>query len=145
MEVLNEIKSAIEALDLKSQVAFFEADPKEKVIIEIKDIFVFENPRVWWLSLKYKPQSLKFDDYQYQYKNIINFFDENEIVWFIVEDDELILLKLKAKDIIKIISECSYFEYYIISLDKTRFLCENDHNEFLYIDLNHITNTHQTH
>ena len=56
-------------------------------------------------------------------------------MWLVIEDDEQLLYKTNISHIINIISECSYFEYNIISQNFDRFLCENDHNEFLFVDL----------
>lgn len=89
---------------------------------------------MWWLSLKYKPKSFIFDLEQ-PYKEIVNFFNKEEDVWFVVEDDNQLLYKTKISYVIDIIGECSGFEYNIISENHDRFLCENDHDEFLFIDL----------
>ena len=130
-----EVNEAIANYKIENEVIVFKGDEKESILQSLQDIFVIGNPRAWWLSLKDKPTSYICNDEQ-SYKYIKNFFKEEEEVWFIVEDDECLLYKTKIINVINIIGDCSFFEYNIISKDYRKFLCENDHGEFLYIRRN---------
>ena len=134
-----EISKAILDLKIKDKVKVFTGDEKNSILSKLQKIFVVGNPRVWWLSLKYKPISYVFEQKE-QYKKIADFFDKEEEVWFVVEDEfnnnEQLLYKMKITYVIDIIGECMGFEYNIISEDYNRFLCETDHDEFLFIDIN---------
>lgn len=133
-ELEKEIREAISDLKIEEKVKVFTGDEKYSILLKLKESFVSGNPRVWWLSLKYRPKSFIFKLEQ-PYKKIVNFFNKEEDVWFVVEDDNQLLYKTKILYVIDIIGECSCFEYNIISENYDRFLCENDHGEFLFIDL----------
>lgn len=132
-----EIREAISVLKIEEEVKVFTGEEKNRILIRLKEIFVKGNPRVWWLSLKYKPQFFVFEE-KYPYKKIVDFFNEKEDAWFVVEDEynngDQLLYKTKISYVIDIIGECSGFEYNIISDNFDRFLCENDHGAFLFID-----------
>ena len=134
-ELEEEIMEAISNLRIEDKVKVFKGDEKNNMLLKLKEIFVSGDPRVWWLSLKYFPWSFVFKPEQ-SYKEIVNFFDEEEEVWFVIEDDEQLLFKMKISHVIDIIGESTGFEYNIISENCERFLCETDHDEFLYIDIN---------
>lgn len=129
-----EIREAISILEIEDKVKIYVGQERKENLKKIQDIFVNGNPRVWWIALKYKTISFVFDQEE-PYRRITDFFDAEENVWIIIEDDERILLKANVSDIIDIISECSYFEYNIVSQNFDRYLCETDHNEMLFIDL----------
>ena len=109
-----ELKEAINSLDNKNEV------------MEI------QNPRVWWLAFKKKPKSFSFDD-ECQYQRISQFFDNNDVCYLITELDTIHLFKLPVRNIIKIIGECSFFEYYVTDLKMQNLLCETDHGDLLYL------------
>ena len=131
-EFEEEIMTAITNKKIEREVQVFTDEEKHIILKKIQEIFVCGNPRVWWLALKYKPKSYVFKGKE-SYKKIADFFDKEENVWFIIEEDRL-LYKTKILYIIDIIADCSYFEYYIISEKYDRFLCETDHGEFLFVD-----------
>jgi hypothetical protein len=128
-----ELINAIQELCISNQVFEIIGDEKYAVMEEIKNKFVVGNPRVWWLSFKKKPQNYVFDD-EFQYRRIVDFFNYDEWCYFIAELNELHVFKLSIKNVINIINECSFFEYYIISTDLIRLLCETDHGDLLFIE-----------
>lgn len=129
-----EIMESISNLKIQEKVKVIKGEEKKNILLEIQETFVNGNPRVWWLSLKYEPTSFVFKQ-EKPYKEIVNFFDKEEDVWFVIEDDNQILLKTKISHVIDIIGDCTYFEYNIISRNYDRFLCETDHGDFLFIDV----------
>lgn len=138
-ELEMELIEAISDLKIEDKVQKFTGEEKTRILFKLQEKFVSGNPRVWWLALKYKPTSFVFER-QDPYKEIINFFDKEEEVWFVIEDEfnanEQILYKTKILYVIDIIEEnYTYFEYNIISENHDRFLCQTDHDEILFIDL----------
>ena len=134
-----ELMEAISDLNIEDKVQKFTGEEKERILFKLQDKFVDGNPRVWWLALKHKPTSFIFER-QDPYKEIVKFFDKEEEVWFVIEDEfnanEQILYKTKILYVIDIIEEnYTYFEYNIISENYDRFLCQTDHDEILFIDL----------
>lgn len=133
-ELEEEIMESISNLKIQEKVKVITGEEKKNILLEIQKTFVNGNPRVWWLSLKYKPTSFVFKQ-EKPYKKIVNFFDKEEDVWFVIENDDQILLKTKISHVIDIIGDCTFFEYNIISKNYDRFLCETDHGDFLFIDI----------
>jgi hypothetical protein len=127
-----EIIEAIHKLKLENEVLEIMNIEKDELLNKIKDEFVVGNPRVWWLSFKKKSKNYIFND-EFQYKRINQFFKENEICYFISEFDDLFLFKTSVKNIIELINECSFFEYYIVNLELSNLLCETDHGDLLFI------------
>ena len=133
----NEIREAILHLKIEEKVKEYKGEERKRILKKIKEVFVSEDPRVWWLSLKYIPKSFVFEQ-EMPYKEITRFFSAEEDIWFVVEDmdaNDQLLYKTKVSHVIDIISNCSGFEYNIVSENCEKYLCENDHNEFLYIDI----------
>lgn len=133
-ELEEEIMESISNLKIQEKVKVITGEEKKNILLELQKTFVNGNPRVWWLSLKYEPTFLVFKQ-EKPYKEIVNFFDKEEDVWFVIENDDQILLKTKISHVIDIIGDCIYFEYNIISKNYDRFLCETDHGDFLFIDI----------
>ena len=127
-----ELKEAINSLDNKNEVMEIQNIAKDNIIADIMNKFVIGNPRVWWLAFKKKPKSVSFDD-EFQYQRISQFFDNNDVCYLITELDTIHLFKLPVRNIIKIIGECSFFEYYVTDLKMQNLLCETDHGDLLYL------------
>lgn len=127
-----EILDAIKILKLENE--FFEIHDYE-LLKTIQDIFVIGNPRVWWLSLKFVPAKLSGQN-EFEYIEISKYFDQDSICYFITELDEIHVFQSKIKFIGEVIGECSFFEYYVVDDKKEKFVCETDHGDLLYIDLN---------
>lgn len=134
MCIEKEIIRSIKEQKLENVVLVFKKQEAKIIVNNLKDIFVSGTPRVWWLSLKYQPKCFTFEEPN-SFEKITNFFTNDEKVWWVIEDDEELLLQTNIKHIISIIADCPFFEYNIISLDQKKLLIENDHNEFLFIDL----------
>ena len=127
-----ELREAINSLDDKAEVIEIQNVAKDNIITDIMNKFVVGTPRVWWLAFKRKPKSISFDD-EFQYQRINQFFDNNDVCYLITELDTIHLFKLSVRNIIKIIGECSFFEYYITDLKMQNLLCETDHGDLLYL------------
>jgi hypothetical protein len=127
-----ELVNAIQELCISDQVIEIIGDKKYFIIEQIKNKFVVGDPRVWWLSFKKKPRNYIFDD-EFQYKRIVDFFNDDESCYFIAELNDLHIFKSSIKNVINMINECSFFEYYIVSMDLIRLLCETDHGDLLFI------------
>jgi hypothetical protein len=129
----SELIDAIGELKIADEVVEFTGDDKFAILESVKQKFVAGNPRVWWLSFKERARNFVFDD-EFQYKRIVNFFNNDDICYFITELDDLYVFKTSIKNIISIIDVCSFFEYYVIDTDLTSLLCETDHGDLLFIN-----------
>lgn len=118
-----------------------EGKDKEKIIDNIESTFVFDNPRAYWLDFRYLAKSIEYNS-DYPYLKIPDLVGYDEIVYFLIDDfnTKPHLLKGKFKDVFFFIEECEGLdEYYIISKNIDKIICENDHDELLYIDINKNT------
>ena len=127
-----ELREAINSLDDKAEVIEIQNVAKDNIITDIMNKFVVGTPRVWWLAFKRKPKSISFDD-EFQYQRINQFFNDDEVCYLITELETIHVFKLSVRKIIKILGECSFFEYYITDLKFQNLLCETDHGDLLYL------------
>ena len=75
----------------------------------------------------------KEDIIEIQNKEKDNIIADDEVCYFIAELDLIHVFKLSVRNIIKILGECSFFEYYIADLKIQKLLCETDHGDLLYL------------
>lgn len=134
------LEKEIKRIISKNSVDLFllKNEEKEKIINDIKSTFVYNNPRVFWLDFKYIAKSIKYNS-DYPYLKIPDLIDNDEILYFLIDDfnKNFHLLKGQFRHIFFFIEECEGLdEYYIISQNIDRIICENDHDELLYIDIN---------
>ena len=113
----------------------------EEILKEITGRYTTGNPRVWWLSFKNIPQSYHFANND-GFRHIEDLLIQNnvvppETVYFIADiDDESEdnpVFKISLDKVPNVLEECRFFEYYVCPFDLSWLICENDHNEILFI------------
>ena len=129
-EQYQELLRCIESLDAREIIQELGGD----VLDRIKNRFVLGNPRVWWLSFRFPPKEHHYDD-DYQYKRISCFLNNEDFCYFIAELDVTHIFKARVADVVFIIGECSFFEYYVVSMDLKKLICETEHGDFLAITI----------
>ena len=129
-EQYQELLRCIESLDARETIQELGGD----VLDRIKNRFVLGNPRVWWLSFRFPPKEHHYYD-DYQYKRISCFLNNEDFCYFIAELDVTHIFKARVADVVFIIGECSFFEYYVVSMDLKKFICETEHGDFLEITI----------
>lgn len=130
MEVLEEVNKAISLLNLQGEIHL--ADQNGVLYLELLNHFVKGGDRRWWWeSFKLESESIAFEDDK-GFERIISLVpDPSEVVWFIVEDDQLPyypIFECSVSSAVSIIGECFGFEYYLIPKNKNWLICENHHN-----------------
>ena len=129
-EQYQELLRCIESLDARETIQELGGD----VLDRIKNRFVLGNPRVWWLSFRFPPKEHHYDD-DYQYKRISCFLNNEDFCYFIAELDVTHIFKARVADVVFIIGECSFFEYYVVSMDLKKLICETEQGDFLEITI----------
>jgi hypothetical protein len=113
-------------------------DKEGKIIVDkVTEVFVKNNPRALWLDLKYKSISVDYED-DYPYKKIPELFNTGELLYLLVDyfNETFYILEGYIEAIIVFIEDCTGLdEYYIVDNDFTKLVCENDHDELLFIDV----------
>ncbi|QBG34442.1 DUF6756 family protein [Litorilituus sediminis] len=134
-QVLDEISTAIKNLSLESSVVRVIND--EDLYKNLLNHFVKGGDRRWWWeSFNVESNSKSFSD-GLGYKRLpVIVPDKDEVVWFMVEDDQLPnypIFECSISNAVKIIGECFAFEYYLISKNLQWLLCENHHDRVIGI------------
>ena len=140
IKLRSDIEKSLDALSIPIRIA-----PNSSTIIEhIESRFGCTNLRAWWEGFSSKAkQSISCSDgngllllHEIVQENVSKYFDENELLFFIAESNTPVFL-LSLKEIVALIGEMYYFEYYIIPSSLDWIVCENDHNEIIFSD-NHL-------
>ena len=136
--VTEEINNAIKTLSLgESEIQQLETNEAEPLYNELISTFVKGGDRRWWWESFSKPsECVQFLDDKGFEKITEIVPDENECVWFVVEEDQLPfypIFESTPSAIKKVIGECYAFEYYIIPKSKEWLLCENHHGYLIGI------------
>lgn len=122
-----------DSIDLK----IIEGERKGNIIDDVKNIFVYNNPRAFWLDFKFLTKSIEYNE-DYPYLKLPDLVSKDEILYLLIDDfnDEFHVIEGRIKDIMFFIEDCEGLdEYYIVSQDLKRMICENDHDELLYINI----------
>lgn len=133
-QVLEEVEKAILLLGLSKDVSLLK-DEGAPVYCSLVAHFVDGGDRRWWWEAFSQPsESITYDDGK-GFEQLNQFVpDSKEVVWFVVEDDQLPyypIFEASTENVMKIIGECFAFEYYLVPRDKSWLLCENHHNRII--------------
>lgn len=141
--VTKEIENALRVLSVPS-ISFRLVPNDEGHVLyqELLSQFVTGGDRRWWWESFTNPSISKTIEDGKGFKKITELVpDPNEVVWFIVEEDQLpfySIYEATPATIQRVIGECYAFEYYIIPKSMEWLLCENHHNRMIGIG-NQIT------
>lgn len=124
-----EIKNAVKNLEITDS---FRELLDDRLLEKIKNTFIVGDPRVWWLSFKKQPELLSSTDEE-EYLELTKYFSHNEECYFIAELDELHLFQSRIENVVNLIGECSFFEYYVIDNSLTKLICETEHGDLLFV------------
>ena len=131
--VIDEIERAIEILLLGPEdIRKLAPVESEAIFNETLRQFVSGGDRKWWWEAFSRPStSAEFPtgDGWRRLAQIVP--DPDELVWFIVEDDQLShypVFEVTPRAASRIIGECYGFEYYLVAKDYSWLVCETHHN-----------------
>ena len=134
--VTEEISNALRSLSIPqrefSQVPSIEG---ERLYKELVAHFVVGGDRRWWWEAFAIPSaSREFTDGK-GFERITELVpDPVEVVWFVVEDDQMPfypIYEATPAAIQRVIAECYGFEYYLVPKSRAWLLCENHHNRMI--------------
>ena len=136
--VIKEIDAAVKLLNIDS-LSFVRLSPKqnENLYQRLLKKFVASGERQWWWE-DFKLASYNFDEHPNRMAQLRKILANiKEKVWFMPEDDEYDFYPIYESVpalIPDILSECFFFEYYIISKKENWLICENHHNHLIGIN-----------
>lgn len=127
-----EIEQAIKTLKLgQESISRLDAQQAERIIQKAKARFVEGNPRSWWLSLRVPCRIVGQDASSGAPSLMRHWASAESFCWFVpeVEDGSYPVYETTVPIVERILSECSFFEYYLLNRPLDRLLIENDHNQ----------------
>jgi len=114
----------------------FHPEDSDQLLSAIKYTYVNGNPRAWWLSLNHKQKTFTYSDnsgYKHIKKIIKKLHGNKKIddVFFIADDDEMLIYRIPLDSLEKIVENSIFFEYYVVANDLSWLVCENDHGDII--------------
>ena len=136
MSIVDEINSATRALALNDQLWQLSPQDAERAISAAEKKFVTTpGVRWWWDALNSElPLSTHIDSDGGQ--EILTIICPDQEVWLFASDDEFPPWPVfvgRPADLAKVIGECHYFEYLVVSPSLDWAVIENHHNTFFAI------------
>jgi len=136
--VIKEIDAAIKSLDIDpSSFVRLNREQNENLYQRLLKKFVASGNRRWWWE-DFKLPKYNFEEHPNRIEQLRSILVEiKEKVWFMPEDDEYDFYPIYESEpavIPDILSECFFFEYYIISKQENWLICENHHNHLIGIN-----------
>jgi len=133
-DIEEELNQAAKTLTLSDE-EFAKCDPESAKWIAQKaqDTFVLDNPRSWWLSLKYPFDSFDYPE-GFGFEDLVRHVPEGEErCWLIpeTEKEDPLVFDTKISCITPVLGQCSYFEYYLVGKTFDWLIVENDHNQII--------------
>ena len=135
-EIEAEIDKVVDSLGInKEKWCKLPMEAAREVGQAAKSRFVVGNPRAWWLGLKGPAQRHLFpkgDGCQFVHLCVPV---EDERCWLIPETEEsdLPVYDVCVSELRRVLGECRFFEYYLVSKHFEWLVVENDHNEVLVV------------
>lgn len=133
-EIEKQIEAAIRQLGLSDQEIKRLPPSRAMGIVEhARQKLVNGQPRAWWLSLREPCTVIDYPDASGCKHLTEHWFHPDPFCWFIPETEKTDLPVYEAEVAIlpRLLSECSFFEYYLVSKDYSFLLIENDHNQII--------------
>jgi hypothetical protein len=134
MDIEKQIEDAIIRLSLdQNQIRRLPSEEASHIVQVAQRTFVEGQPRTWWLSLKVPHTAVEYTDAS-GFRHIPEHWRLNDVTcWFIPETEEQVppVYETNIQVLPRILEECSFFEYYVLSKDFSFLLIETDHNQII--------------
>ena len=136
-DVLEEVQRSILELGLSNSVVQLNDQDTKSVYESLLNEFVIGGDRRWWWeAFRHESFGQTFSNGK-GFEHITDLVpDIEEIVWFVVEDDQLPfypIFESSTENAKKIIGDCFAYEYYLIPKNMKWLVCETHHNRIIVI------------
>jgi hypothetical protein len=133
-EIEKQLDQAVKHLSLSTS-AFRKCDPEHAklVVQKAQKTFVIDNPRSWWMSLKYPFESFNYSE-GFGFEDLARHVPSGEeTCWFIPETEENYppVFDAEVTCISSVLAQCFAFEYYLVGKSFKWLIVENDHNQVI--------------
>jgi len=135
-EIVLSIQQATRELNLPHEgIAQLDEEASARIVSQVKEAFVEGHPRVWWLSLKYPAKTKEYAEgnAHLHLREHIPFSDKK--CWFIPETEQqsLPVFDMRIEYLSALLSEISFFEYYLVGKRLNWLVIETDHNSIVSV------------
>ncbi len=131
----HEIDGAAKRLGVSAaQVSRCDSTESAEIADAARSRFVSDSPRVWWLGFRQPFDSHPYSDSKNWERKLVELIPRGtNSCWLIVESDRSIypVYKIQIDTILSVLRECSFFEYYLVSLNFDWIIADTDHNELI--------------
>lgn len=131
---VSSFESALRALAVPpTEVMRASPDAARQIQQEAMKAFVVNNPRAWWMALRHRQASVHFPQGD-GHRHLQDYVPASQSrAWFIIETGQAALpvYDVEVASLARIISECQFFEYYLVDRDFEWLICDTDHNELV--------------
>jgi len=133
-EIVLDIQRATRELTLPQEAIIqLDEEASAKIVSQVRKVFVRGHPRAWWLSLKYPAKTKEYAEgnAHLHLREHIPFSDKN--CWFIPETEQqsLPVFDIGTEYLSALLSEVSFFEYYLVGKSLNWLVIETDHNSIV--------------
>jgi hypothetical protein len=104
-----------------------------QAVARARDKFVVGRPRIWWLDLKLPKRVF---DYEFVFEHLLEHIPAHDTrVWFIPDGErpERAVFDVDKKWLIPVLTECIYFEYYVLGQANDWLILDTDHDELIWV------------
>lgn len=130
-----EIASAVIRLGLgSSQISKCEPAEAMRVARLTQSQFVVDDPRVWWLGFQALYETVPYgssDDWARRLNALIPLGTDRCMLICDCERDDYLVYEVAVGVVTSLLSECSFFEYYLVDPEFRWIIADTDHNQFL--------------
>ena len=132
--IIQEIVEAVKTANIgEADFAQLDKAKSKSIVSKAMATFVDNSPRVWWLSLKLDATYYDYPDCD-GLEHLLEHVPPNvERCYFIpeTETNHLPVYRASVVALPAILRECSFFEYYVVGIDMSWLVIENDHNQII--------------
>lgn len=114
------------------------SDEARVILTDLHRSFLTGNPSPLWQGLRSKASSVSYQKSEWAEKvlAVCERLDLRE-GWLILESDSdqyPVYRFFDARDVVRLLSECSFVEFYLVDLELRSLVADTDHNELLVAD-----------
>lgn len=138
MTFSEEIEEAIQAVSNLGSITLLSSSDSQVVLNEVKRAFTKGTSTVLWHSFSKSALVIEYGSDEEIQPEVNRLFGAAEIVYLVIEEDDYYAVELVSNLVFLFLSECRYVVYYVVDKFYNKLLCENDHNQLLFLEKNDL-------
>jgi hypothetical protein len=131
--VTDQLDAAILSLGYHDRVRRCGKPETDGVFANVQEAFVDGSPRAWWNALKGTARTVSHPDGDGAKHLMEHVPAEAKRCWLLFDEGSPAAYELDCAVVGDLLMECQHFEYYVVALDLSWMVLENDHNELIVV------------